>query len=155
MNEFSFNTHPIQEGFFSDLAKGISKFLSGPTVTEKLRSQLIDARKEGRAYDVKFIKELLALRKKKAETLSDEEAGKLYLLMKVYIELPDALEESERDKNLDRAVNNMAYWANRHENKKLKDKLKYTEMERDNLRANKTTYGRTGGFKYSDNQFRF
>jgi len=155
MNKFSFNKQPVQEGFFSDLAKGISKLLSGPTVTEKLRSQLMDARKEGRAYDVKFIKELLELRKKKAESLSDEEAGKLYLLMKVYIELPDALAEAERDKHMNKALDTMTLMAHRRENRKLKDKLKYTEMERDNLRANKTGYGSTSGSRYSGNQFRF
>ena len=158
MNKFSLDQmQPVQEGFFSDLGKTISKLLSGPTVTEKLRAELMSARKEGRAYDVKFIKELLALRKKKPESLSDDEAGKLYLLMKVYIELPDVLKQAKRDNNIDNAVNGFSLWAQQKENRKLKDKLKYTEMERDNLRANQTGRYSTGSSSYGSgrNQFRF
>ena len=150
------NMNPVQEGFFSELGQTITNLLSGPTVTEKLRTELMNARKEGRAYDVRFIKELLALRKKKPESLSDDEAGKLYLLMKVYIELPDALKQAKRDNNIDNAVNGFSIWAQQNENRKLKNKLKYTEMERDNLRANQTgRYSGSSSYGTSRNQFRF
>lgn len=112
----------INEGFMYGLkkvGKGISKLLSGPTVTEKINRQLKEAKKEGRYFDVQFLKEFKRLRAKKEEDLTPEEEGYLYLFAKTYIELPDAISSAETVNAVNSGLN---LWQT-YENDSLRHKL--------------------------------
>ncbi len=98
----------INEGVIDrikEVGKRISNLISSPTVTDKINRQLKEAKKEGRYFDVQFLKEFKRLRAKKEEDLTQEEEGYLYLFTKTYIELPDAIASAKTANTLNSGLN--------------------------------------------------
>lgn len=112
----------INEGVIDrikEVGKRISNLISSPTVTDKINRQLREAKKEGRYFDVQFLKEFKRLRAKKEEDLTQEEEGYLYLFTKTYIELPDAIASAKTANTLNSGLN---LWQS-YQNDSLRRKL--------------------------------